>query len=55
MSAIAPLLQPQTAGRGGSLPRVSKSSFGIEAIYLAGRSKQLYERGTAWSDIGLVY
>ena len=51
-----PRLQPQTAGRCGATPELVKlPSFGREAVYLAERVRHLHERGTAWSDIGIVY
>lgn len=51
-----PRLHPQTAGRGGAIPELVKlPSFGREAVYLAERIQQLHERGTSWSDIGIVY
>ena len=51
-----PQLRPQAAGRGGATPELIKlPSFCREAVYLAERVQQLQERGTAWSDIGIVY
>lgn len=51
-----PRLQPQTAGRCGAAPElVMLPSFGREAVYLAERMQKINERGTAWSNIGIVY
>ncbi|MEM9088954.1 MAG: 3'-5' exonuclease [Cyanobacteria bacterium P01_F01_bin.53] len=51
-----PKLTPETAGRSGAVPElVMLPSFGREAVYLAERVEQFYEKGIPWSQIAIVY
>ncbi|MEA5621178.1 3'-5' exonuclease [Cronbergia sp. UHCC 0137] len=50
------LVQPTSAGRQGTMPDLIKlPSFKHEVDYLAQRVQQLYERGTPWNDIAIIY
>jgi superfamily I DNA/RNA helicase len=50
------LVQPQSAGRHGAQPELIKlPSFRHETEYLAARLQQLYERGTPWNKMAIVY
>jgi len=52
-----PIIEPDTAGRAGSLPAVkSFDSFGEEAKYIASIFNKLHgERELAWSDMCVLY
>jgi hypothetical protein len=50
------LVKPESAMRHGAKPElIHLSSFRQETEYLATRVRQLYERGTAWNEIAIVY
>jgi hypothetical protein len=50
------LVQPQSAGRSGSLPELVRlPSFKQETEYLAQRVQQLHERGTPWNEMAIIY
>ncbi|MGG6294979.1 DEAD/DEAH box helicase [Leptolyngbya sp. AN02str] len=50
------LIKPQSAGRHGAKPQLIKlPSFSAEADYIAQRTQQFYESGTAWGEMAVVY
>lgn len=50
------LVQPQSAGRNGTLPELIRlPSFQQETQYLSERVKQLHEQGIFWNEMAIVY
>lgn len=50
------LVQPQSAGRHGSLPQlIQLPSLQQEAQYLVQRARHFYEEGTKWNEMAVVY